>query len=185
MAWLILFIAQSVLAAAVAQPSDIVLIYESADIEEQGKENYLFTAEGDETLYPCEANRCSLVEFADQNQVNLTIYKLPEGYPRVATIIDQSTLQEYAAAAAITYTVSNVATTLSADGSDTRSYQTVQLKADGSYELGTVSQERNVLLQEDTVTEQSRKSNIMWYIIIGLVVVGMGGGAVWLWKRKF
>lgn len=184
MVWFALLFAQSVLAAAVAQPSDVVLIYESADIEAQGKENYLFKLEGDEKLYPCEANRCSLAEFTDQSQVNLTIYKLPEGYPRVATVVDQSTLLEYASVAVITYTVPNVATTLSADGSDMRTYQTLQLKADGSYELDIVSQERNALLQEDVVTEQSWKGFI-WYIIVGLVVVGLGVGGVWLWKRKF
>lgn len=184
MIWFLLLFTHSVLAVAVAQPSDVVLAYESADIEGQSKENYLFTVEGDVTLYPCEANRCSLAEFTDQSYVNLTIYKLPEGYPRVATVVDQSTLQEYAAAAAITYTVPNVATTLSADGSDTRTYQTLQLKADGSYELDTVSQERNASLQANVATESSWKGYI-WYVILGLVVIGLGGGGVWLWKRKF
>lgn len=184
MIWFALVFAQSVLAAAVAQPSDIVLIYESTDSAAQGKENYLFTVAGDNTIYPCDANRCSLAEFTDQATINLTIYKLPEGYPRVATVVDQVTLQEYVASAVTTYTVPNVSTTPPGDGSTGRTFQELQLKADGSFELDVVSQERNTLLQEDVV-ETKPRSKYIWALVIGVIVLGTAGAGFWLWKRKF
>jgi len=184
MIWFALVFAQSVLAAAVAQPSDIVLIYESTDSAAQGKENYLFMVEGNTTIYPCDANRCSLAEFTEQATVNLIIYKLPEGYPRVATVVDQATLQEYVTAAATTYIVPNVSTTPPGDGSTGRTFQELQLKADGSFTLDVVSQERNALLQEDAVETESRAKYI-WALVIGVIVLGAVGAGFWLWKRKF
>jgi hypothetical protein len=182
--WLIaLLLTHSVLAAAVPPVTDVVLIYEDADLEAQGKDNYLFTVDGDSTIYPCAANRCSLADFVDRPTVALTVYKLPEGYPRVANVIDQATLAEYRAAAAVTYAIPNVATTPAGDGSTSRTFQEIHLSADGNFSVDTVSQERNVLLQAAIVTERS--GTWLWYVVGGIgaaLAIGIGR---WLWKRKF
>ncbi len=184
MFWLILLLSHTALAGAVPQTTDIVLIYEGANIEDQGKDNYVYTVADDDTIYTCEANRCSLAQFASQAQITMTIYKLPEGYPRVAGVIDQVTLQKYKQAASQTYTVPNVSTAPAGDGSNNRTFQELQLQADGSFSVDTVSQERNSQLLEDRVTDKSWPAYI-WYILGGVVVLGLAGGGVWLWKRKF
>lgn len=183
--WFLLSLIPSlVLAAALPQTSDVVLLYETGDDAQQAKYNYLFTVAGDQTIYPCSANRCSLEPFRDQTAITLTIYKLPDGYPRVATIVDQTTLAEYQAAAEQTYTIPDVATQPANAAETGRTFQVIQLKADGDFELSTTTQAKNIQLTEETPIETPQR-RWLWPVMLvagGLVIVA---GGYWLWKRKF
>lgn len=192
MIWLVLlwqlFLPTLGAAVALPQPSDVVLWYEDGDVEAQTKYDYLFTVAGDDTIYPCAANRCSLEPFLEQGTVDLTIYKLPEGYPRVANIVDQDTLVEYRNAAEQTYKIAGVSTmpTNTDEEADStgRTFQEIHLKADGSFESSTVTQERNsqLITDEATTTGWPRW---LWPVVGLIGLVGVVGVGVWLWKRKF
>lgn len=176
-----------VLAAALPQPADVVLLYENEPAEAQSKYNYLFTVAGDTTIYPCAANRCSLEPFRDQAAVDLTIYKLPEGYPRVANVVDQATLAEYVAAAEHTYTIGEVFTNPTNTDPSGRTFQEVQLSADGSASLRAVTQKKNY---DPTTAANSKSGWRRWLWPAAAVVISLGLllGALWLWrlwKRKF
>ncbi len=167
-------------AATLPQPSDVVLLHEGVTEEKQSDYNYIFTVDGDDTIYTCQANRCSLTLFRDQETVQVVIYELPEGYQRVANLVDQSVLQEYQANAAHQYQVEGLETALTATAS-TRSYHTLTIQADGSIERDAVSQERNPA--EISVAAGSKHAWVRW-LVGGSAVVALGAGAV-LWKRRF
>lgn len=167
-------------AASLPQPSDLVLLHENVAEDQQSDYNYIFTVDSDDTIYTCQANRCSLASFRDQASVNIIVYELPEGYQRVANLVDQSVLQEYRANAAHQYRVEGLETALTATAS-TRSYHTLTIQADGSIERDAVSQERNPV--EVSATAGSSYAWI-WWLVGGGVVVGLGAGIV-LWKRRF
>ena len=165
-------------AASLPQPSDVVFIHEGVVEEQQGDFNYIFTVAGADTIYTCQANRCSLSDFRDQSTVNATFYQLPEGYQRVATVVDQATLAEYLANAVQEFRLENLATTLSATESS-RSYHTVTIQDDGSFTRDTVSQERNPVAADGTGTNFGW---LGWFIGGGVVLAG-GAGYI-LWKRR-
>lgn len=179
MTWLFLF---PLIAAASALPqtSDVVLIYENVSNEEQTKYNYLFTVEGDDTIYPCSANRCSVEPWRDRESLTLKIYQLPEGYPRVATIVDQTTLAEYKAAAEQNFTIKNILTNPSSDDSG-RTFQQVTLHADGSAEVETITQAKNAQAQEASGYGTWRR--YLWPVLIVSAILILGIG-IWLGRRK-
>ncbi|MBI4407474.1 MAG: hypothetical protein HY565_03165 [Candidatus Kerfeldbacteria bacterium] len=177
--WLLFFplLAQ---AATLPQPSDVVLLHEGVAEDAQSDYNYIFTVDGDDTIYTCQANRCSLIPFRDQALVNIVVYELPDGYQRVANLVDQSVLQEYQANAAHQYRVEGLETALTATAS-TRSYHTLTIQADGSIEREAVSQERN---PAEIIPAAGSGWAWIWWLVGGSVVVGLGAGIV-LWKRRF
>ncbi|MFA6475171.1 MAG: hypothetical protein WCV88_03105 [Patescibacteria group bacterium] len=129
-------------AVSLPQPSDVVLLHDGQSDEQQTRYNYVFTLANDATIYTCQGNRCSLTPFREQASVDATFYQLPEGYPRVANLTDQTILQSYQQAAVAQYSVTGLATALEA-GDKNRSYHTINIKADGSYTSDAVTQERN------------------------------------------
>lgn len=167
-----------VLAVTLPQPSDVVFLHDGVAEEQQGDYNYIFTIDGDDTIYTCQANRCSLVDFRDQSIVNGTFYQLPEGYQRVATVIDQSTLTEYRANAQQEFRLAGLETNLTATGSS-RTYHTVTIAADGRFERDTVSQERNATADDSA----GGTGSWIWWLIGGGVVLASGAGYI-LWKRR-
>lgn len=167
-----------VLAATLPQPSDVVFIHDGVVEEQQGDFNYIFTLDGDDTIYTCQANRCSLADWRDQPTINATFYQLPEGYQRVATVVDQSTLAEYRTNAIQEFRLEGLETTLSTIGSS-RSYHTVTIAADGSFFRDTVSQERNAEVDKANSTNLTW----LWWLIGGGVVLASGAGYI-LWKRR-
>lgn len=179
MLWLLLWVFSiPAVAASLPQPSDVVFIHEGVNEEQQGDFNYIFTLDGDGTIYTCQANRCSLADWRDQPTINATFYQLPEGYQRVATVVDQSTLAEYRTNAVQQFRLEGLATTLSATDSS-RSYHTVTIKSDGSFERDTVSQERNPVIDDSTANQLG----LVWWLIGGGVVLASGAGYI-LWKRR-
>lgn len=185
MAWFLtlllsLFLPHWVQAVALPQPSDVVLLHDGVAEEDQSDYNYIFTVDGDDTIYTCQANRCSLASLRDQAAVSVTFYELPEGYQRVANLVDQSVLQEYRANAVQQYRVEALETALAATES-TRSYHTLTIQADGSVERNAVSQERNPAEVVDAVGSTAAW---VWWLIGGGAVVAAGAGVV-LWKRRF
>lgn len=185
MAWFLtlllsLLLPHWVQAVSLPQPSDVVLLHDGVAEEDQSDYNYIFTVDEDDTIYTCQANRCSLASFRDQVAVSVTFYELPEGYQRVANLVDQSILQEYRANAVQQYRIEGLETALAATES-TRSYHTLTIQADGSVERDAISQERNPV--EVSATAGSSYAWI-WWLVGGGVVVGLGAGIV-LWKRRF
>ncbi|EKD78849.1 MAG: hypothetical protein ACD_41C00249G0002 [uncultured bacterium] len=166
-------------AATLPQPSDVVFVHADVAEEQQDDFNYIFTVDGDDAIYTCQANRCSLSDFRDQPVVTATFYQLPEGYQRVATVVDQSTLAEYRANAVQEFRLENIETTLAAAGSN-RSYHTVTIQADGNFDQDTVSQERNAT----TDVAAEGKYRWVWWLIGGGVVIAAGAGFI-LWKLRF
>lgn len=180
MVWLLLWLFPSVTqAATLPQPSDVVFIHDGVNEDQQSDYNYIFTIDGDDTIYTCQANRCSLGDFRDQSTITATFYELPEGYQRVATIVDQTILEEYRTNAAEEFRLEGLETTLTATNSS-RSYYTVTIFAEGSFELDTTSQERNVVVEDDTIAS----IRWIWWLIGGGVVIAGGAGFI-LWKRRF
>lgn len=167
-------------AVALPQPSDVVLLHAGVAEEDQSDYNYIFTVDGDDTIYTCQANRCSLAAFRDQTAVSVTFYELPEGYQRVANLVDQTVLQEYQANAVQQYRVEALETALAATAS-ARSYHTLTIQPDGSVERDAVSQERNPAEVADAA---GATAAWIWWLIGGGGVVAAGAGVV-LWKRRF
>lgn len=153
-------------AATIPESSDVVLIYDNADTEQQGRYNFMFTVDGDMTIYPCEANYCSVVQFQDRGQVTMTVYKLPEGFPRASTVQDPAKLEEYKQLAESTYTLEDIQTNWLPD-KDGRPYQTVQLSPDGK-----VTIESNTYNKPDINTKMSTSKSGFWSArnIIAIVV---------------
>ncbi len=180
MIWLFILLLPLVAQAAnLPQPSDVVFVHDGVSEDKQDSYNYIFTVDGDDRIHTCQANRCSLLPFREQASVAATFYQLPEGYQRVAGVVDQGVLQEYVAAAAAQYRLTDLETELSAT-TTTRSYHTVTIHTDGSYDRDATSQERN-LKPEDA--DSKNRSVWLWWLA-GVIVV-MGGGAGWiLWKRR-
>ena len=78
--------------AAIPAAGDLVLQYENDAADKQLKYNYLFTVDGDATIYVCQANHCSMSQFKDKSgTVSVTLYKLPDGFPRPQTLPNQTT----------------------------------------------------------------------------------------------
>lgn len=167
-------------AATLPQPSDVVLLHDGVTEGKQSDYNYIFTVDGDDTIYTCQANRCSLASFRDQASVNIIVYELPEGYQRVANLVDQSVLQEYRTNAVQQYRVEGLETALAATAS-TRSYHTLTIMADGTVARDAVSQERN---PAEVSAAAGSSYAWIWWLVGGGVVVGLGAGIV-LWKRRF
>lgn len=165
-------------AATLPQPSDVVFLHDGVAEEQQADYNYIFTIDGDDTIYTCQANRCSLTDFRDQSTVSGSFYQLPEGYQRVATVVDQSTLQEYRDNAVQEFRLDNIETTLEASGGE-RSYHTVTIQADGSFARDTVSQERNAA----TADSAGAIPAWIWWLIGSGGAVAAGAGFL-LWKRR-
>lgn len=166
-------------AANLPQPSDVVFLHDAVDEDKQDSFNYIYTVAGDDTIYTCQANRCSLLEFREQSTVDVTFYQLPEGYQRVASIVDQAVLQEYRDLATANYHFTALETELSASAT-TRSYHVVNVHEDGSYDNDTTSQERNADLNDD---EASGLGIWLWVIIGSAIVVAAAAGWL-LWKRR-
>lgn len=171
----------AVFAATIPESTDVVMVYDDADAEQQGRYDFMYTVEGDTTIYPCEANYCSVAQFKNSGTVTMTVYKLPEGFPRVSTIKDLAKLQEYKQLAEHTYVIEDVQTDLLPD-QDGRPYQTVYLSSDGS-----VKAESNVYNKpeinpnsSDTVTGFWSARNIIAMVIGVLAIAALIVGGWYL-----
>ena len=166
-------------AATLPQPGDVVLLHESVSEDKQDSFNYIFTVTGKDDIFTCQANRCSVLEFRDQPTIHMTIYQLPDGYQRVAAVVDQAVLSEYKELAVAQYDLDNLPTTLAATNT-TRSFHTVTIADDGSFQLDTTSQERNPEVKEGS---GSTVGTWIWWLISGSLAVA--AVAAWiLWKRR-
>jgi hypothetical protein len=161
-AWLVPAVS---LAQTIPQASDIVVVYENADIEQQARYNFLFTVEGDAMVYPCEANRCSTEPFRDKSSINITLYKLPDGFPRPQGIPDQAKLREFIQLSEQQYTLSNIQPNLQTSGSE-RPYYEAQLSSNGKVKVNLQSYTKPV--EEDATL--STKRTALWVWIVGLAV---------------
>lgn len=176
-----LLLASSAHAATVPAPSEVVMIYDHAVLEEQSNYNFLFTIDGDNTIYPCSANRCSLAPFIAQPTVTMTVYKLPDGFQRVSQLTGQSTLQEYLVLADHRYTLENIPTQpTTTEG--VRTYQLAYLQPDNTATT-TLS---------DTITAHPNQVAATqpwwqkWQYILGFSIacVIISGSVWWLWKKR-
>lgn len=166
-------------AAAIPTASDLVLHYDQDDAEAQSKHNYLFTVAGDDTIYACETDHCNMSQFKSRGNLTLTIYQLPDGFPRPQTVPNQSTLRNYVAQAQHEYTLSDIPTNL-VNTDKGLPYQLVQLYADGSSELKTqyyTTPTDNVNAAGFTIPGW-----LWWGLGIAVVVAG-GAGLVW-WRLR-
>lgn len=167
------------LLVALPQPSDVLLLHADQAEETQTAYNYIFTVDGDDTIYTCQANRCSLADFRAQPSVSLTVYQLPEGYQRVATVIDQATLAEYRSVAVASYRLEQLDTDLTADAAS-RSYHTITIQTDGSVILDTTNQVRNA----DPASTSNTGNAWLWWFIGGAGLVLMAGLAGFVYTRR-
>ena len=180
MLWLFILLFPFVAHAAnIPQPSDVVFVHEAVSEDKQDSYNYIFTLANDDTIYTCQANRCSLLDFRNQPKVDVTFYQLPEGYQRVAGMVDQAVLQEYRSAAVAQYHFSDLETELSS-AITARSYHVVTIHEDGTYDRDTASKERN--LGPDLQT-QTQSMTWIWWFVGGAIVMAAGAGWI-LWKRR-
>ncbi len=166
-------------AVSLPQPGDVVLVHESASDDKQASYNYIFTVTGETDIFTCQANRCSTLAFRDQPTIDMTVYQLPDGYQRVASVVDQTVLKEYQSVAVAQYQLNQLPTTLAATDT-TRSYHTVTIADDGSFQLDTTSQERNPEIE--VADGQSIATWVWWFIGAALVVASVAGWI--LWKRR-
>lgn len=178
MIWFWLLFPLVVQAATLPQPSDVVFIHAGESDEQQIRYNYIFTVDGYEGIHTCQANRCSLLPFRDHGSINATFYQLPEGYQRVANIVDQAVLSDYITVATSSYRFDQLETDLAGTG-DSRSYHTVTIAEDGSYQRDTTTQERN----PEEVLETTRSRGWLW-LMGGVVVAVLAAVGFILWKRK-
>lgn len=170
--WLItllsLLVPGIVFAANIPGASEVVLIYENAAIEQQSRYDFIFTINNDPTIYPCVANRCSMQPFRDLGNVTMTVYKMPEGFPRVANIVDQKVLNEYITLAEKRYVLENIATNLSTV-EDGRQYQEAYVYADGTVKLQTANYDKPEFNQDESAADENSTGKLIWKIVIGLV----------------
>ena len=179
----LLFLPTIVSAATIPEASDVVLIYNNASEENQDKFNFVFRVNGDAFVYACEANRCSTQQFSDKQSVTLTIYKLPDGFPRPDTIVDQTKLVEYAEKADQIYTLESVPTNLSSE-SEGRPYQIVYLNPDGSFESTSATYDKPLIKIKRDEDEVINK--FPWFpALIGLlIIVAVSATGVLIWRIK-
>ena len=172
-------------AAAVAQSSEVVLVYENASEEEQGRYSFVYTVNDDPTIYACEANRCDTAHLSDMEMVTMTVHKLPEGFPRPQDIADQSRLEEFANSAEQTYRLENIATNLKDNGSG-KPFFNVQLFADGSSVVDQATYDKvdpNTPVVDNEVNANT--SSWVWAIVGGLSLVAiLAGGGLFMIRRQ-
>ncbi|MFA5995351.1 MAG: hypothetical protein WCW27_03035 [Patescibacteria group bacterium] len=170
----------------------VVLLYQNE--QETSKHNYLFTISGDDTIYPCAANQCDMAKWTAVTTVNMTIYVLPAGFNRVASMVDQLVLREYTQAAERTYQLNNFNIVGSSTGGG-RAYQTVALQADGSYQISAnnyvkpdVKEQRNT---NKITTEDSASFSVQQVaaLIGGVLLVLAVGVGLWrfykYWRLRY
>lgn len=172
------------MAASIPQASDVILVYDNANTEQQGKYNFLFTVQNDPIIYPCEGNRCSMVNFRALGEATITVYKLPEGFPRVAGLQDQAKLQEYINQADQHYRLTGIATNWDTT-SDGRPYQLVYLSPDGSYRIEAETYSKpSTNSNVTTATDRTTLPKWLWGLIgIGTVVIVIAGALWWRIRR--
>lgn len=177
------FFSGSVQAENIPTTADLVLTYITE--AETTKHNYLFTIEGDNTIYTCLANRCGLGRWSDRAGINLTIYVLPEGFTAVSRVVDPAVLQLYLAKAEKTYVLNSIVP--SPATSNGRGYQTVVLRDDGSVEIETntyvkpdVKEQRAAQKKTQTKEISTPAQQILVISAIGIAIVLLG---IWLWRH--
>lgn len=188
MTWLITLLLliglpSSVQAETIPQASDVVLIYNNASEEQQAKYNFIYTVNDDNTIYTCEANRCSILPVRDRGTVIMTVYKLPEGFPRVNTEVDQNKLAQYKQQAEQTYVLNSIVTNLSTSG-ETRPYQLVHLTPDGQATIDNATYTKpDINVPKDNATPSTNKG-LWWKVLLGIISVGLvGTGGYYGWQK--
>jgi hypothetical protein len=172
------------LAANIPDASDVILMYGTAASDQQTKYNFLFTVEGDNGIYACDGNRCSTSQWEEQGTITMTVYKLPDGFTRVSTIVDASVLQSYIAQAEQSYRVPNISTNLTATNAG-RQYQTIRLEPNGQFTLETsafAKTDITNLKTEQPATQSTQELLLTGKIMVSIITVVAGIGAVVLWK---
>ncbi len=186
-----LLIAPSIVqAASVAEASEVVLWYENESENTQLRYNYIFTLDGDDTVYTCTANRCSMNDFSNLGTISMNLYKMPQGFPRVANVVDQEILQEYVTLAEQNFRIDNIATDWTSVDND-RPYQQVQLYADGSVEVSRAVYEKADLNGTEAVgTDEGSVFGLILKILLGVCIAaivvagGILGWRYWQQHRK-
>lgn len=177
-----IFIPITTWASSIPESSEVVLVYENANEEQQTRYNYIYTVNDDSTIYACEANRCSMQELRDRGSVTMTVYKLPDGFSRPSNIVDQKLLQEYVTLAEKSYVLNNISTNLSATDSG-RPYVEVNLYADGTSTIASANYDKPEFNQ-DKNRQTGNTGLSMWLkIIIGIIAVIVVGVLVFFLFR--
>lgn len=158
-------------AASIPESSEVLLIYNNANEEQQTRYNFIYTVDDDSTVYTCATNRCSTAAFRDRGTINMTVYKLPDGFPRVANIVDQKLLKEYVELAEQSYWIENVITNQST-AEDGRQYLKVFLSPDGSVVLESANYDKPEMNRLNLADNDNTGS--IWYLII----IGIAGAVV-------
>lgn len=165
-----IFIPMTTWASSIPESSEVVLVYDNANAEQQTRYNYIYTVNDDSTIYACEANRCSMQELRDRGSVTMTVYKLPDGFSRPSNIVDQKLLQEYVTLAEKSYVLNNISTNLSATDSG-RPYLEVNLYADGTSTIASANYDKPEFNQ-DTSGQTGSAGLAMWLkIVIGVIAI--------------
>lgn len=158
-------------AVSIPESSEVVLNYENANPEQQTRYNYIFTVNDDSHIYTCAANRCSMQPLRDRGTVTMTIYKLPDGFPRPSNVVDQKVLGEFKELAEKTYVLNSIPTNLSTTENG-RPYLEVGLYADGTSSITNANYDKPEFNQDDAAEDDNNGVGLIWKIIIGV------GGAV-------
>ncbi|MDP3970282.1 MAG: hypothetical protein Q8P90_01140 [bacterium] len=169
-------------AVTIPEASDVVLIYDNANDEQQGKYNYLYQVQNESEIFPCEASKCSTDAFRDRGTITMVVYKLPEGFPRVQGIADQDNLQDYVDSAEQQYVLENIVTDWSS-GVDGRPYQLVHLYPDGTAVIDAITYNKPEINGDkgDVVVEEkdSKLAIILGSLLLAIVLVI---GSIFLWR---
>ena len=172
-------------AAVLAQSSEVVLVYDGAGEEDQGRHSFLYTIAGDDTIYPCDANRCDMSEYSERGAVDLTVYKLPEGFPRPQGIADQARLQEFIDSADNTYQLGSIQTDLR-DTGDGKQFYTVSVWPDGTHQLNETTYDKadpNTPVEEEGSENEATPGWIVGLIVALVVVVLLAGGGLFYLRK--
>ncbi len=172
-----IFMPTAILASSIPESSEVVLIYENANNEQQTRYNYVYTVNDDPIIYTCAANRCSMQQLRDRGSVTMTVHKLPDGFSRPSNIVDQKVLQEYIDLAEKTYVLNNISTNLSASA-DGRPYLEVNLYADGTSTISSANYDKPEFNQDENLTDDEAGLAMWMKILLGTgaaIAVGILG----------
>lgn len=177
-----IFIPITTWAGSIPESSEVVLVYENANQELQTRYNYIYTVNDDQTIYACEANRCSMQQLRDRGSVTMTVYKLPDGFSRPSNIVDQKVLQEYVSLAEKSYVLNNISTNLSATDNG-RPYLEVNLYADGTSTMASANYDKPEFNQDKNGPIGSTGLALWLKIVIGVTAVIVVGALVFFLLR--
>lgn len=169
--------------STIPQAADIVVVYDNAEPEDQARHSFLFSAGSDATLYACDANKCNTEIASESGVTSVTIYKLPEGFPRPQGIADQKKLQEFADSAEQRYVLDSIDLGLKTESTD-RPYYMMYAASDGSFTLEQVNYNKPLINHEqEEVVEEASRPWLIWLAVGGGIVLVAAAGIL-LWRKR-